>query len=262
MKDTFTVIAFGDVVGPYATEKLGRAIKRIKSEYSADMVIVNAENSAKGNGVDISSADYLLRKGADILTSGNHVWKRSEIKDYLDGSEFLIRPANYPPSCPGKGFTYYDSCGIRVLVMNVLGTVYMDPLDSPFDAVSAILKSEKGNYDISVLDVHAEATSEKLAIANYFDGRITAVFGTHTHVRTADARLLPKGTAYITDIGMTGRPDSILGVDKEQIIEHMTTHMPTKFNVGDGETEANFAVITVDMNTKKAISIISASAGI
>ncbi len=259
MKDTFTVVAFGDVVGPYATEKLCRKLRPIKDKYSADLTIVNAENAAKGNGLDVQSADALLNAGADVLTSGNHIWKRHEIQDYLEEAPYVLRPANYPDSCPGRGSVIVECEGFRTLVMNILGTVYLDPLQSPFDAADRILRENRGNYDISVLDFHAEATAEKIALANWLDGRVGAVFGTHTHVRTADARLLPKGTAYITDIGMTGRPDSVLGVDTGAIVFHMRTHMPTKFNVSDGETEAGIAVITFDRKTKKALSIISAA---
>ena len=194
-----------------------------------------------------------------MLTSGNHIWKRHEIQDYLETAPYVLRPANYPDSCPGRGAVIVEHSGFRVLVMNILGCVYMDPLASPFDTADRLLRDNRGNYDISVLDFHAEATSEKIALASWLDGRVSAVFGTHTHVRTADARLLPKGTAYITDIGMTGRPDSVLGVDTGAIVFHMRTHMPTKFNVGDGETEAGTAVITFSRKTKQALSIISAS---
>lgn len=262
MKNTFTVLAVGDVVGPYATDRLCKKLRQIKSKYYADLVTVNAENAAQGNGLDIESAEALLNGGADVLTSGNHIWKRHEIQNYLNEAPYVLRPANYPDSCPGRGSVIFESLGFRVLVMNVLGTVYMEPLSSPFDTVDRILRETRGNYDISVLDFHAEATSEKQALANWVDGRVGAVFGTHTHVRTADSRILPKGTAYITDIGMTGRPDSVLGVDTGAIVFHMRTHMPTKFNVSDGATEANFAVITFDRTQKKAVSIISASENI
>ncbi|MBQ7603343.1 MAG: YmdB family metallophosphoesterase [Clostridia bacterium] len=255
MDNRIRIMAVGDVVGQYSTEKLCRNISALKRKYLADVMIVNAENAAKGNGTDVYSADRLLHFGADVLTGGNHTFRRSEMRDYLDGSTYCIRPANYPEPCPGRGYTLLDACGARFLVMNVLGRVFMDPLENPFRTVEKILSEHEGKYDVSILDVHAEATSEKLALANYFDGRITAVFGTHTHVQTSDARLLPKGTAFVSDLGMTGRPDSILGVDCDAIIEHFVTGRPTKFSVGDGETECDFAVITVNRDSFRAESI-------
>ncbi|MBO4414074.1 MAG: TIGR00282 family metallophosphoesterase [Clostridia bacterium] len=255
MDDAIRIIAVGDVVGQFSTEKLCRNIRALKKKYLADAMIVNAENAANGNGLDVYSADRLLHFGADVLTGGNHTFRRSEIRDYLDGSTYVIRPANYPEPCPGRGYTVLSACGVRILVMNILGRVYMDPVDDPFRAVERMLSEAAGTYDVSILDVHAEATSEKLALANCFDGVVTAVFGTHTHVQTSDARLLPKGTAYLTDLGMTGRTNSILGVDCKPIIERFRTGRPTKFNVGDGETECCFAVITVNRNSLRAEKI-------
>ena len=240
------ILAVGDVTGDVGVEYLESSLRRFKQANGIDLTIVNAENSASGNGLDRRSAERLFSAGADVLTGGNHIFRISPAYSYIDESEFLIRPANYPESCPGRGYTVYDCGRERVLVINVLGTTYMEPLACPFKTVEEILKKEEGSYTLSFIDVHAEATSEKAAIARYFDGRVTGVFGTHTHVQTADARILPRGTGFITDIGMCGPENSILGVRCDRVIDKMRLHLPRKFEYAEGPSNATGVIFTVE----------------
>ena len=249
------ILALGDITGVSASEKVCRSLNKIKSEYDIDFTVANGENAASGNGLDRRTAELLLSSGIDVLTSGNHIWQKREMLEYIDENPYIVRPCNYPHGTPGKGSFIFESFGFRILVMNVLGTVYLDPLCCPFESLDRLLKENEGKYDISILDVHAEATSEKLALANYFDGRIDIIFGTHTHVQTADARVLPKGTGYITDLGMCGPIDSILGVNSEKVIEKLRTHMPVRFDTPDGECSLNGAVFTYDRNAKKCVDV-------
>lgn len=254
MNNNLVVLAIGDVVGPDAVSYIEANLADIKREYNVSFTVINCENAAKDNGVDIQSAEALIRCGADVLTSGNHIWKRREIYNYLDDEKNIIRPANYPPEAPGFGYTIHDAGGFRVLVMNALGTVYMEALSCPFAAVEKILSDNAGKYDFSVLDIHAEATAEKLAMANYFDGKINVIFGTHTHVQTADERIFPNGTGYITDLGMTGPINSVLGVKPEIIIKKLRTHMPMKFEIASGKILLNGAVFTIDTGSGRVLS--------
>ncbi len=249
------ILLIGDIVGVCGTNFIKENLSSIAKQYGIDMIIANGENSAKGNGIDKASAETLISAGVDVITTGNHVWHKYEMLDYIETNENVIRPANYPPNTPGYGYVIYKVMGTKVLVMNVLGTVYLDSLACPFETVEKILKREEGSYDISILDVHAEATSEKAAIARYFDGRITAVVGTHTHVQTADERLLPNGTAFITDLGMTGAYESILGVETERVLSRFLTKMPARFVQAEGECQFNAAIVTVDESTNKATKI-------
>ncbi len=255
MKKIYTILAIGDIVGAESTDKVCRALGEIKSQYSVDLTIANGENAASGNGLDKRTATVLLRSGIDVITSGNHIWQKREMQEYIDENPYILRPANYPDGTPGKGFVIHDSMGTRVLVMNLLGTVYMEPLASPFAAAERILREHEGEYDISVLDIHAEATSEKLALAYDFDGRIDVIFGTHTHVQTSDGRVLPGGTGYITDLGMCGAVDSVLGVKKECVIKKFRTHMPVKFENPSGETEIDGALFSFDRSEGRTVSV-------
>jgi len=252
---TFKILALGDVVGPGAVNYLERNLRKKISEYGADITLVNGENAATGNGLDTASANALLDAGADVLTTGNHIYRHSSLHSFLDDSPYIIRPMNYPSECPGNGYTVFKSCGLRILIMNVMGNIYSsEAMNCPFESVERILKREEGGYDIAVLDIHAETTSEKAAIARYFDGRISVVYGTHTHVQTADARILPNGTGFITDLGMCGPDDSILGVDPRCIINKLRLHMPQRFTVPEGKITATGALFEVDLNTKKTVS--------
>ena len=249
------ILIIGDIVGNCGTTFLEHNLHTIARENNIDMIIANGENSAKNNGLDSSSADSLFSSGVDVITSGNHIWHKFEMQNIIDDYENILRPANYPGNCPGNGYVIYNACGVKVLVVSVLGTVYLESLTSPFETVERILKREEGNFDISVIDIHAEATSEKAALARYFDGSVTAVVGTHTHVQTADERLLPKGTAFITDIGMTGAYESILGIKCDRIINKFLTKMPTRFEQAEGECQFNGVIVDIDNSTYKAKSI-------
>ena len=249
------ILIIGDIVGNCGTTFLEHNLHTIARENNIDMIIANGENSAKNNGLDSSSADSLFSSGVDVITSGNHIWHKFEMQNIIDDYENILRPANYPGNCPGNGYVIYNACGVKVLVVSVLGTVYLESLTSPFETVERILKREEGNFDISVIDIHAEATSEKAALARYFDGSVTAVVGTHTYVQTADERLLPKGTAFITDIGMTGAYESILGIKCDRIINKFLTKMPTRFEQAEGECQFNGVIVDIDNSTYKAKSI-------
>ena len=249
------ILIIGDVVGNCGTEFLRHNLMTIAKQHNADMIIANGENAAKNNGLDEATAKELFMSGVDVITSGNHIWHKFEMQNIIDNYENIIRPANYPSECPGNGYVIFNAMGVRVLVINVLGTVYLDSYSCPFETIERILRREEGCYDISIVDIHAEATSEKAAIARYFDGRLTAVVGTHTHVQTADERLLKKGTAFITDLGMTGAYESILGVDEERVIKKFLTKMPTRFEQAEGECQFNAVVLEVDNVSYKAKGI-------
>lgn len=221
------VLFFGDVVGAAACECMRRELPGLRRAYDADVIVVNGENSAEGNGITPHSAKTLFDAGADVITTGNHGLRRREIYETLDSRNGLIRPANYHRDAPGTGWYFYDHPKAPLAVVNLQGRVYMDAIASPFDVADAMLK-EIGCPNILV-DFHAEATAEKLALAHYLDGRVSAVVGTHTHVQTADERILPLGTAYITDAGMCGGRDSILGVQRDRAIQKLRTNLPVRF---------------------------------
>lgn len=248
------ILAVGDVVGKNGLEFIRRNLWDIRKRYSADIVIVNGENSAPGNGITPDSADTLFSSGADVITTGNHVFRRAEVYNYLDDKNGILRPANYPSGTYGFGSGIFELCGKRVLVMNLLGNVYMESHACPFETAENILKKHEGEYDISIVDLHAEATSEKIAFARHFDGRIDIVFGTHTHVQTNDACVFPKGTGYITDLGMTGPYDSVLGVKKEIIINRFITKLPCRHEEADGETVFCGAVFEYSLSEKRTVS--------
>lgn len=239
------VAAFGDVVGEAGVRFLEKRLPSFVRENAVDVVIVNGENACPHNGIDPDTARTLRNCGADVITSGNHVFRQNSIRDFLDESPYLIRPANYPDCVPGMGYTTVSTPQGRLLVINVLGCVYMEAMASPFDTVDAILKKSEGKYDLAVLDVHAEATSEKAALARYFDGRLDAVFGTHTHVQTSDARILTKKTGFITDLGMCGPKDSVLGVEPATIIEKFRTKLPVRFRFATGKSVLEGALLTL-----------------
>lgn len=248
------ILCLGDVVGEEGVALLENGVlRKLDQKYNADLIIVNGENSAEGNGISRDSANRLYDCGADIITGGNHTWKRREIYSMLDDEDFLIRPANYPAEAPGMGYVIAEVRGYRVLVMNLLGVVYMDPLTPPADTAERILRNEKGKYDIAVCDLHAEATSEKLFFARYFDGRISAVFGTHTHVATADAQILPGGTGYVTDLGMCGSHAGILGVKTESIVHKYTVKTPVMFEPAKGNCQYHGAFFEIDEQSGRCV---------
>ena len=241
------ILAIGDVVGRRSIEYLSERLMRAASKLGADFVVCNGENASEIHGLCKTDAEALLDCGVDLITLGNHAFGSRDIYTWLDdNTDLVIRPANYPAACPGVGYTLREVSGLRILCMNLSGTAFMDPLDNPFTAVDRILDREKGEYDVALLDFHAEATSEKLAMGYHLDGRVNVVFGTHTHVPTADTRVLPKGTGYVTDLGMTGPQNGILGTDAEAVLYKMRTHMPTRFTVADGAIEAQAVLFTLE----------------
>lgn len=249
----FKILMLGDVVGQNSLAYLEKNLRNLRDRLGISFAVVNGENVAVGNGIDPESARRLFRAGADVITTGNHVFRRKEVKAYLDDEPHLLRPANYPPACYGTGHVITEADGLRVLVMNLLGTVYLDPLASPFEVADKILAENKGKYELAVVDFHAEATAEKIALGHHLSDRVVAFAGTHTHVATADLTVLPSGCGYITDLGMCGPEGTVLGVKKELIIEHFTTRMPVRHEIGDGKTVCHGAVFTVDRNTRRCV---------
>ena len=249
------IMLVGDVVGSTGRRAFSAHTPRLKRDHDIDMVIVNGENSAGGKGYTKSSLDELYHGGADVVTSGNHIWDKKEIFDFIDDEPYLVRPANYPEGAPGKGYCIFPYKAKNIAVINLAGRALMPPLDCPFQKVSDILREIKEEADIIVLDFHAETTSEKLAMGHFLDGRAAIVVGTHTHVQTADEQLLPQGTAYITDLGMVGARDSILGVEKNIIIEKFITGMPKRFDVAAGAAEYAAVIVDIDDKNNKAVSI-------
>lgn len=256
MNNTFWNLLFiGDVVAQAGCDKLKAALPALKREKQIDICIANGENSAQGNGMTPDSAEQLFSAGVDFITGGNHTFRRREIYDYLDNSLSVCRPANYKSDCPGRGFAVLDKGFVRVGVVNVLGTVYLEPLCNPFDCVDEAIAALSDEADFIVVDFHAEATAEKRAMGFYLDGRVAAVVGTHTHVQTADAQILENGTAYITDLGMTGPKRSVLGVTPELAIVKMRTQMPVRFQNPPGECCLQGLLVQVDKRTRRAVSV-------
>lgn len=248
------IFVIGDVVGSVGCRALRAKLPSLRRLKAIDFVIVNGENSADGNGITPTSANDLFDCGVDVITTGNHVFRRKEIYDMLDTNDYIIRPANYPGSTYGRGYCVIDMCRFKLCVINLLGTVYMESLRCPFETVDEILKKTQ-DCRIRIVDFHAEATSEKRAMGYYLDGKVSAVYGTHTHVLTADATVLPNGTGYITDIGMTGPIHSVLGVKTENAIKKFKTKLPVRFDTADGDCKINGAVFEIDDKTGKTLSV-------
>lgn len=242
------ILAIGDVCGSAGVEYLRKNLRGKAASLDAGLVIVNGENAADIHGISARDVKALFEAGADVITTGNHAFGRRDVYTLYDDTPCLLRPDNFPPAAPGSGSVVVNACGVRVLCMNLQGNVSMnEALFSPFAAADAIFARESGKYDIAVLDFHAEATSEKIAMGYYLDGRAAAVWGTHTHVPTADERILPGGTAYITDIGMTGPQNGILGVDAEVIIRRFVSQMPQRFSMANGRVGASGIIVDIDI---------------
>ena len=240
------IMLVGDVVGRAGRRAFRTITPQLRSEKSIDVVIVNGENSAGGKGFTRKALDELYAGGADVVTAGNHVWDKKDVFAFVDDEPFLVRPANYPDGTPGKGYCIFPFKAANIAVMNLSGRSFMPALDCPFQKADEILAEIGGQADVVVLDFHAETTSEKLAMGHYLDGRADIVVGTHTHVQTADEQILPGGTAYITDLGMVGAHDSILGVRKEIVIQKFRTGMPVRFDMAEGAAE--YAAVIVDID--------------
>ncbi len=258
LNNSFTVLALGDVVGNIGTEAVCQKLLGLKAEYSADFVIVNGENSAETNGMSASAANSLLDAGADVITGGNHTLKNYDVFDLLDENIRLLRPLNLSPSAPGHGWCIVDApYGLRVLVISAMGQVFLSAqTDNPFIACDRLLKEQAGKYDIAICDFHAEATSEKAAFAEYFDGRINVVFGTHTHVQTADKRIFPAGSGFVTDIGMCGVTESVLGIKSSIIIRQFVTSVSERYQKAEGKASIHGAVFKMELPSKKVTDII------
>lgn len=251
------ILFLGDAVGACGRRLLSRKLWTLRKEFQADAAIVNAENSADGNGVTPDSAEELFYAGADVLTGGNHSLRRSEIFPLLEERGDLLRPLNLPRAVPGTGWHILTlPNGARLLTVSLLGQAFMDQrADSPFDALEALLTRLEGQFDLSVVDLHAESTGEKAALARAFDGRVSAVIGTHTHVQTADARVFPAGTAFISDVGMCGAVESILGCEIEGVVTRFQTGLPARFVQARGPACLCGVVLEADEATGKALSL-------
>jgi metallophosphoesterase (TIGR00282 family) len=245
------VLAIGDVIGKPGRKALAELLPGLRQEYGLDLVIANAENVAGGIGVTPATASELLNAGVDVLTSGNHIWAQKEIIPYLDSEMPILRPLNYPPGVPGRG---YMATG-QALVVNLIGRTFISNFDCPFRAMDRLLAELRDKPPVIIVDFHAEATSEKVAMGRYLDGRVSAVLGTHTHVGTIDTRVLPGGTAYVTDIGMTGPEDSIIGDDADTVLQRFLTMIPHRITVGKGNTILNAVMVRVDDASGRAVSI-------
>lgn len=249
------VLAVGDVVGLSGREFLKERLRGIKRELSVDFCVVNGENAAVGNGVDPQSAEDIFEAGADVITTGNHIYQKSAVYDYLDESPYIIRPANYADACPGRGFILTECVRTPVFVMNLMGTTFMDLLDNPFLTADRVLKEVPDEVKVRIVDFHAEATSEKIAMGFHLDGRVSAMFGTHTHVQTADEEVYPGGLGYISDVGMTGPVLSVLGIEPEVLIERFKTRIPKRLISSKNPIKLCGAVFDIDEETGKTRSV-------
>jgi 2',3'-cyclic-nucleotide 2'-phosphodiesterase len=257
MNKTIRILMIGDIIGNPGRTMFQKHIGRLKTELRIDAIIVNGENSAHGKGITSRIVRFFRHNGADVITSGNHIWHNQEIYPYLSQHTDLLRPANFPPAAPGVGVTTFQRHGYVIGVVNLQGRIFMrEHVDCPFRIADAIVATLRTKTPIIVVDFHAEASSEKMGLAYYLDGRVSAVVGTHTHVQTADERILPNGTAYITDLGMAGALDSMIGMQKEPILKHFLTQMPQKFIVEtQGPMVLSGVYITVDTVSGHALAI-------
>ena len=250
------ILVIGDIVGKPGREILKSLLAWVQTKYNIDFTIANAENAAGGRGLTLDVKNELLGMGIDCLTMGNHVWDNKNIFTFIDDESRLIRPINYPGDCPGQGIHIYKAgFNKNVAVINASGRVFLPAIDCPFRALDDVLQQIYSSVDYILVDFHAEATSEKVAFGYYLDGRVSAVVGTHTHIQTADERILPNGTAYITDLGMTGPIDSILGMEKQSIIERFLNARPSRFQVAEGPAHLQGVVIQLSDDSIKAVKI-------
>ena len=249
------ILAVGDIVGTIGVKELQKRLQKAKSEYNVDFAIVNGENAAEGMGITEKNFKDILAAGADTVTMGNHTWGKKEIFKFIDNPK-LIRPANYPKEVCGKGYNVYRCKDKKIAVINALGRAEINiMLDNPFAVVKDIVDRIKNEVDIIMFDFHAEATAEKKAMAYYLDGEITAIFGTHTHTQTADEQILEKGTAFITDIGMTGPKNGVIGMDKDAALKRFITSLPEKYKIASGEAIFNSVLFEIDDKTCKVKKI-------
>jgi metallophosphoesterase (TIGR00282 family) len=252
------ILAIGDIIGKPGRQAIHEVVPDLRKEHGIDLVIANGENAAGGFGLTIATAQELLDDGIDVLTSGNHIWAQKEIIPYLDENVPLLRPLNYPSGVPGRGYMMKN----RAMVVNLIGRTFMNSYDCPFRTMDALLEKLSSKPKVIIVDFHAEATSEKVALGRYLDGRVSAVLGTHTHVGTIDTRILPGGTAYVTDIGMTGPDNSVIGDDADAVIQRFLTMLPHHLSVGKGKPVFNAVMVEVDEKSGKAFRIERISRGL
>jgi metallophosphoesterase (TIGR00282 family) len=245
------ILAIGDIIGRPGRQIVHKLLGGLRKQYAIDLVIANGENAAGGFGLSISTAHELMSDKVDVLTSGNHIWAQKDILPCLDSDMPILRPLNYPPGAPGRGYLVTG----KILVVNLIGRTFMNANDCPFRAMDRLLSEIKPKPPVVIVDFHAEATSEKVAMGRYLDGRVTAVLGTHTHVGTIDTQILPGGTAYVTDIGMTGPTDSIIGDDADAVIRRFLTSMPHHLSVGKGSPVLNAVLVDINEKSGKATGI-------
>ncbi len=248
MKQTVTILAIGDIVGKPGRNVLTGRLQGMIDQYRIDFVIANGENSAAGLSITAATVKELLGSGVDVITTGNHIWNDSDILSIIDDEQSLIRPANYPPGTPGFGYTVRQLKNLKICVINLIGRTFMQPLDCPFRKFDEIYGEAGAGSDIIIVDFHAESTSEKKALGWYVDGRASALFGTHTHVQTADETILEKGTGYITDVGMTGSFDSVIGMRKELSIEKFVRQNKVRFKTAEKDCRINGIVFEIGKN--------------
>jgi len=249
------ILMVGDVFGESGRAALSKLLPRLRQEHAIDLAVVNVENAASGFGVTPQMARQFLDQGVDVMTSGNHIWDRREIVEFITRENLLLRPANFPEGTPGVGHVTVKAGPHRVGVLNLMGRVFMAPIDCPFRKADEVVPQLRREASVILVDMHCEATSESQAMGWYLDGRVSAVVGTHRHVQTADERLLPKGTAYITDLGLTGPTDSVIGVDPELAIGRFLSQVPVRFEPAKGPAALSGAVIRIDAETGRALSI-------
>ena len=248
------ILAVGDLIGNVGVNELKNRLKQIREKEQIDFVIVNGENSAEGMGITEKNFKDILSQNVDVITMGNHTWGKKDIFKFIDHPK-LIRPANYPKGVVGKGYNIYNCKNKKIAVINLIGRVDINVLsENPFIIAKEIIEKIKNQADIIIVDFHAEATAEKIAMGHYLDGKVTVVYGTHTHVQTADEQILPKGTAYITDIGMTGPKNSVIGMDIQASIKRFETTLPERYKIATGECMFNGVIFDID-DTNKAISV-------
>ena len=245
------ILVIGDIIGNPGREAVRELLPGLLGEYKLDLVVANGENTAGGLGLTPNTAQELFDSGVDVITSGNHIWHHNEILPYLDGNLPILRPLNYPPAAPGRGYLFQDN----VMVVNLIGRTFIGDFDCPFRAMDKLLAEFNGKAKAIIVDFHAEATSEKVAMGWYLDGRISALLGTHTHIGTIDARILPKGTAYVTDIGMVGPKNSVIGDDVDSVLKRFLTQIPRRLPVGKGRVNFDAILVEIDEDTGKAIAI-------
>lgn len=256
MADETRILFIGDIVGRPGRLALRELLPRLVGRYGPDLVIANGENAAGGFGITPEIAEEIRALHVDVITSGNHIWDKREVYDFLGASPWLLRPANYPQGSPGTGLGVYEcASGVKVAVVNIMGRVFMDCVESPFAVGMELVRKARQTTPVVVVDFHAETTSEKMALGWHLDGLASAVIGTHTHVQTADERVLTGGTAFITDAGMTGPSDSVIGIRKEIILERFLTHMPMRFEVATKGVELQGVFVAIDSSSGRALRI-------